>query len=89
MITVPKISSNTEKCIKDKKNTNEGSQYQTLASVMSDEDLKNQVLNRAFKEFETLQKKYQEYEELFKIFRQVGIARRKYDKVNREERPGA
>ena len=70
-------------------NTNEGSQYQTLASVMSDEDLKNQVLNRAFKEFETLQKKYQEYEELFKIFRQVGIARRKFDRVNREERPSA
>ena len=56
---------------------------------MSDEDLKQQVLNRAFKEFETLQKKYQEYEELFKIFRQVTIARRKFDKVNREERPGA
>ena len=48
--------------------TDEGPRYETIAKVLSDEELRIQVLNKALKEFEQWQQRYKEYKEFLDVF---------------------
>ena len=55
--------------------TESGPQYESLARVLSDEELRIQVLNKALKEFEQWQQRYKEYEEFLNVFESFGKTR--------------
>ncbi len=55
--------------------TESGPQYESLARVLSDEELRIQVLNKALKEFEQWQQRYKEYEEFLGVFESFGKTR--------------
>ena len=49
--------------------TDLGPQYETLARVLSDKELRTQVLERAEKEFDQWAKRYEEYEEFLSVIK--------------------
>jgi hypothetical protein len=49
--------------------TESGPQYESLARVLSDEEMRNQVLERAEKEFDQWAKRYEEYEEFLGVIK--------------------
>ena len=57
--------------------TDEGPRYETIAKVLSDDELRIQVLNKALKEFEQWQQRYKEYEEFLNVFETFGKTRKK------------
>ena len=59
--------------------TDSGPHYETLARVLSDEELRTQVLNKALKEFEQWQQRYKEYEEFLSVFETFGKTRKKLE----------
>jgi len=59
--------------------TESGPQYESLARVLSDEELRIQVLNKALKEFEQWQKRYEEYNEFLNVFQSFGKTRQKLE----------
>ena len=59
--------------------TDEGPRYETIAKVLSDDELRIQVLNKALKEFEQWQQRYKEYEEFLNVFETFGKTRKKLE----------
>ena len=59
--------------------TEEGPRYESLAIVLSDEELIKQVHERAKKEFEQWQKRYEEYEEFLSVFESFDKTRKRLE----------
>jgi hypothetical protein len=51
--------------------TEQGPQYQSLARVLSDDELRLQVLNRAAKELDQWTKRYEDYQEFYLVIEQA------------------
>ena len=51
--------------------TEEGPRYETVARVQSDEELRHQVIQRAFAELTQWKKRYKEYKEFLGIFQEA------------------
>ena len=51
--------------------TEEGPRYETVARVQSDEELRHQVVQRAFAELNQWKKRYEEYKEFLGVFKEV------------------
>jgi hypothetical protein len=49
--------------------TDDGPRYESLARVLSDDEMRNQVIERASKEFDQWAKRYEEYEEFLGVFK--------------------
>ena len=49
--------------------TDEGPRYETLARVLSDDEMRDQVIERASKEFDQWANRYEEYEEFLGVFK--------------------
>lgn len=54
---------------------NEGGGYRTLVSVLSDNDLREQLLQQAFEDMEYFQEKYSKLQELTEIFSAMNTVR--------------
>ena len=59
--------------------TEEGPRYESLAKVLDDDELRLQVINRALKEFEQCQKRYEEYEEFLSVFESFDKTRKRLE----------
>lgn len=60
-----------------------GGGYRAIVDVLSDADLKSQLLQDAFREFETFRQKYESVQELEPVFE----AAKKVERKHREEAP--
>lgn len=61
---------------------NEGGGYRTLVSVLSDNDLREQLLQQAFEDMEYFQEKYSKLQELSEIFSAMKSVRVKIKRGN-------
>ena len=59
--------------------TEEGPRYESLARVLDDDEMRLQVINRALKEFEQWQKRYEEYEEFLSVFESFDKTRKRLE----------
>ena len=59
--------------------TEEGPRYESLARVLDDDEMRIQVINRALKEFEQWQKRYEEYEEFLSVFESFDKTRKRLE----------
>ena len=59
--------------------TESGPSYETLDKVLSDEELRIQVINRALKEFEQWQQRYKDYNEFLSVFESFGKTRKRLE----------
>lgn len=61
---------------------NEGGGYRTLVSVLSDKDLREQLLAQAFEDMEYFQEKYNHLQELSEVFSAIRTVRVKIKRGN-------
>ena len=66
--------------------TEEGPRYETIAIVQSDEELRHQVIQRAFVELTQWKKRYKEYKEFLSIFQEAEKIESSYLRGLRTER---
>ena len=59
--------------------TEEGPRYESLARVLSNDEMRIQVINRALKEFEQWQDRYKEYEEFLSVFESFDKTRKRLE----------
>tara|TARA_R110000764_G_C10830727_1_gene362871 strand:+ start:78 stop:578 length:501 start_codon:yes stop_codon:yes gene_type:complete len=59
--------------------TEEGPRYESLARVLSNDEMRIQVINRALKEFEQWQQRYEEYEEFLSVFESFDKTRKRLE----------
>lgn len=64
----------------DSDRTQPGGGYRPLTEVMSNDDLREQLLGAAFRELRTVRRKYQQLQELKPIFRAIDKAERAAEK---------
>lgn len=63
----------------------EGSAYTAIQVAMGNEEMRRQVLQRAFRELEAWRERYKDYEELAAVFQAAEEARRRTEEAGRGE----